>query len=105
MGPAERCQLPDDAWLPITLYLQAVCQLPGGAVDPWHLQKDANYLMMQGFMSPLYLQAVCQLPSGAGLPGIGVYLQTVANYQKMQGSMSPLYFQAVCQLPGVAGAP
>ncbi len=60
-------------WLPIThimmsgppslLFLQAVCQLPGGAVDPWYLHKDANYLMMQGLLSPLYLQAVCHLPA------------------------------------------
>jgi hypothetical protein len=83
------------------LYLQAVFQLPGGAVDPWHLQKDAKYPMMQGSLSPLYLQAVRQLPDGEGLPSICAFADglPICTYPMMQGSLSPLYLHVVCQLP------
>ncbi len=95
-----RCQLPDYAGLPVisifTSLFAGVCQLPGGAVVLWHLQRDANYPMMQGSLSPLYLQAVCQLPSGAVDPWP---LQKDASYPMMLGSLSPYHLYIAVGLP------
>ncbi len=69
---ADGCQLPDDAGLPVISIVTSLFAggLPTtrGAGVLWHLQKDANYPMMEGSLSSLYFQAVCQLPGGSGVP-------------------------------------
>ncbi len=91
-----------------SLYLQEVCQVPGGDGASWHLCICKLLPITRRCRAPSHLYYCRRFSSywrWCRCSPEFVYLQTVANYPLMQGSLSLLYLQAVCQLPRGVGVP